>query len=460
MANESDAPHPSIDKYARHVNPAFVKLLGVFGYGRVFVRARDCVLVDHQGREYLDFLAGFGSLNLGHNHPRVVERLREFLLEGAPSIMHVGPSVHAAELAEQLALVAGAPLQVTLFSSSGAEAVEAGMKLARAATGRRYFLSCKGGYHGLSFGTLSIAGDPRMKKSFPPLMQECDEIPFGELDALEKEMAARKYAAFIVEPIQGEGGVNLAPPGYLRRAQEICRRQGALMILDEVQTGMGRTGKTFAFEHEGFVPDVLVLAKALGAGMLPIGATLTTKELHGKAYGSMDKFDLHGATFAGNALSCVAALAGLQVLTEERLADNAAARGEQLLTGLKKRLDGHPLVRDVRGRGLLVAIELGGMQEKGFLGRIASSLTDVVSKKVFGQWLALRLLEEGILCQPASQQWNVLKLEPPLTVTAAQVDRVVHSIASILERYRELGPLMKDVAERMGKQFLAGNPFG
>ncbi|HEV2864381.1 MAG TPA: aminotransferase class III-fold pyridoxal phosphate-dependent enzyme [Pyrinomonadaceae bacterium] len=458
MSSQPVTRHPSIEKYARHVNPQFVKLLGVYGYGRVFERARDVWVWDHQGRQYLDLLAGFGSVNVGHNHPRLTERLREFLAAERMNFCHVGPAVEAAELAEALAGAAGASLRVSLFSSGGAEAVEAGMKLARAATRREGFVFCRQGFHGTSFGTLSVMGSPRLRKPFEPLLGDCRAVGFGDLDALERALSRGGVAGFVVEPVQGEGGVVTPPAGYLKEAQALCRRHGALLILDEIQTGLGRTGTMFAYEAEGFTPDVLVLAKSLSGGVAPIGATLTSEDVFGRAYGSLTRFDLHSSTFGGNAFSCVAGLETLRIVADEDLPANAAARGAQLLAGLREKLAGHPLVRDIRGRGLLVGIELGPTED-GLLNRVAPSLVGAVSQNVFGQWAALKLLERGMVCQPASQAWNVLRLEPPLTVREAEVNEAVESVAGVLGEYRGIAPLLKDVARRLGGQWQKGWAF-
>jgi putrescine aminotransferase len=444
--------------YARHVNPAFVKLLGLLGYGRLFVRAEDVWVWDHQGRRYLDFLAAFGAANLGHNHPRLLERLRRFLSEMALNLCHVGPGAHAAELAEALATRLPAPLSLSLFASSGAEAVEAGLKLARAATRRGGFLYCHGGFHGTNLGTLSVMGSDRLRRPFEPLLAGCEAIPFGDLGALQKSLATHYFAAFLVEPVLGEGGVVLPPPGYLAEAQSLCLKHGTLLVLDEVQTGLGRTGTLFAFQAEGFVPDVVVLAKALGGSLAPISVAVTSADLHKKAYGSTERFDLHSSTFAGNAFACVAALETLRTLDDEGLVANSAARGGQLLTRLRARLAGHPLVRDIRGRGLFVGVELGPT-DSGWLNRACPALVEMVARKVFGQWLAVRLLERGVICQPASQQWNVLRLEPPLTVRAEQVEEAVTAVAEVLEEYRGVVPVLKDVTVRLMRQFLSGWKF-
>ncbi len=428
---------PAVARDARPVNPAFVELLNVLGYGRLYERALDVWVWDHRGNRYLDCLAGFGTVNLGHNHPKLLQRLSQFLQTGALNHFHVGPSPYMAELAE---LLARDGLEMSLFCSSGAEAVEAGMKLARAATRRRKFVYCTGGYHGTSLGTLALMGDTRKRQAFEPSDGCSLEIPFGDLAALKQALAGREAAGFVVEPIQGEGGVRPAPPGYLEEALALCRRAGTLLILDEVQTGIGRSGTFLCAEVD---PDVRILAKALGGGIAAIGVALTSRELHKKAYGSMDRFDWHSSTFGGNSFACVAAMETLRILHDEDLAANAAARGEQLIAGLRQKLGGHPFVREIRGRGLLVGIEIGPL-DSGWLKRLAA-------RKLFGHWVSLKLLERGIVCQPAALRWDVLKVEPPLTIAAEQVDFFVDAVASIFDEYRDLPALLGDAAKRLAR---------
>ena len=443
--------HPAALKYAAHVNPAFVKLLGAYGYGRVFERASGTRLWDSDGREYLDLLAAFGVMNLGHNPPKLRERIKAILDDDAPNLCHVGIQVHTADLAERLA---HGPLTRVLFSSSGGEAIESALKLARATTKRKPLLYCTGGFHGTGFGALSVMGSKRMREPFEPLVAECFEIPFDDLPALEQALTQQRPAALIVEPIQAEAGVRVPKAGYLKRAKELCKAKGTLLVLDEVQTGIGRTGKMYAYEHEDFVPDILVLGKALGAGMVPISAALTTPEIHDRGYGRVDKFDMHSTTFSGNTFGCRIALAGLDLLNEEGLVENARERGDELLTKLRHALEGHPFVKAIEGRGLLVGLELGPTKQGLF-----DKLVEGVSKHIFGQWLAVRLLEVGIIAQPASQQWNVLKREPALTITSEEIDRVVGAIKDILADYRDLKSIVADAGKRLGTQALGGWSF-
>lgn len=440
--------HPTVDRYAKHVNPAFVKLLGVLDYGRVWIRAEGAELTDASGKVYLDFLASFGAANIGHNPPRLKAAIEQCLADKPMHLCHIGAAPHEADLAERLAGLAPDPLDRVLFASGGGEAVEAALKLARAATRRPGFVYARGGFHGTGFGTLSVMGETRMRAPFEPLLDHCREVPFGDVEALVSALDST-VAGVLLEPIQSEAGVVIPDPGAMERIAAACRNAGALLLMDEVQTGIGRTGQMFASE---VVPDVLILGKSLGGGVMPVSAAITSSEVHDRAYGSMDRFDLHSSTYGGNALGCAIAQATLDIV-EDGLLDNARARGEQLIEGLRARLDGHPFIRDIRGRGLLVGIEVGPTGT-GWQARLAAPLVRQLSKQVFGQWAAVRLLEAGIVCQPAAHAWNVLKLEPPLTVTAEQIDRAIDAIAGVFEAYPTLVPLLRDVTARVGTQAL------
>ena len=445
------AAHPVAAKYARHVNATYVEMLDALGYGRVFVRARDVWVWDDEGTRYLDLLAGFGSHNVGHNHPRLVEALNRFLADEPLNLFHAGPSPYAGELAEALASRLPSALSVCLPSNGGAEAVEAGIKLARAATRRTPIVYCNDSYHGTSLATLSVMSERRMRDPFEPLLHPCLGVPFGDIAALEGALAASPAAAFIVEPIQAEAGVVLPPAGYLAEAKRLCERHGALLILDEVQTGIGRTGTRFAFESQGMVPDILVLAKALGGGIAPIGATVTTAAVNRLAYESRERFDLHGSTFGGNSFSCVAALATLRIVDDERLAENAAERGDALIAGLRARLADHPLVRDIRGQGLLMAIEVGPAAPRSG-DASAPAWGSLPPEDVACHWIALRLLESGIVCQPAIHAANVLKIEPPLTIAASEVEHAVDVLGRIFDEGRSLPALLEQVAARISQR--------
>jgi putrescine aminotransferase len=349
-----------------------------------------------------------------------------------------------------------------MMSSTGAEAVEAAIKLARAATGRAGIVYARGGFHGLSLGTLSIMGAPRLRAPFEPLVPHTSAVPFGDVAALKKALASRRAAAFVVEPIQAEAGVILPPPGYLAEVRALCDAHGTLLVFDEVQTGLGRTGARFAFQGEGVVPDVLVLAKSLGGGIVPVGATLCSTAMYQAGYGSLDRFDAHGSTFAGNPLACAAVIATLDRIDEGGLAERAKALGARLVSRLESRIGRHPLVRTIRGRGLLVGIEVGSGASAALAGASAwmaermPRLGRLAPPPFVGQWIALRMLEAGFLCQPAAHDWDVVKLAPPLTIDEVDLDRAVDALATILDEYGGAAAVLRDVGVRMAARGVKG----
>ncbi len=422
----SDAEPTVVARYSRQVNDAFARLLGADAGARLFVRARDVRLWDAAGKEYLDGIAGPGTAMLGHNHPRMVERVRKFLGEDAPNVRSAGMPPGADELAGSLARASGGRLDACLFACRAADALDAAQRLAREVTGRPAILTVR---------SVPLSG------SFP--------VPFGDAPAFGKAFEIAPVAALIVETIPVEAGVLLPPEGYLAQAQEACRRRGALLISDETRLGMGRTGTLFACTAEKVMPDVLVIGESLGGAIAPLAAALTRRELREKAGSAVDA---HGPALAGLALGCAAGLETLAVLEQEKLAENAAVRGRELLEGLRAKLAGHSLVKGVRGRGLLVAVELGPSGE-GLVSTYAPFLVEAMSERVFGQCVALRLFERGIVCRPAAQQGNVLLIEPPLVVSSADVDRFVRTLAEVLDEYQGVGPLVVDVAARLADRF-------
>jgi putrescine aminotransferase len=448
--------------YERHVNPTFTKLLGMLGYGRIWTRAEANRVFDDAGKSYVDFLAGFGATNLGHNHPGLIAALTEALAASPIHVCHTGPTPHEARLAERLSRAAGAPFEIALLCSSGAEAVEAAIKIARAATRRAGIAYCRGGFHGLSLGTLSIMGARRLRAPFEPLLADAYAIPFGDVDALRDLLARKRIAAFVVEPIQAEAGVVMPPAGYLAAARELCTKAGTQLVFDEVQTGLGRTGSLFSFTADGVTPDILVLAKALGGGIVPVGATLCSRKLHARAYGDVDRFDCHGSTFAGNALACAAAIATLDIVEREQLSERAATLGRLLVDALSSRIGKHPLVRGIRGRGLLVGVELGTTATR-LLATVTDRLTTIAPRvgrltppPFLGQWISVRLLEAGYLCQPTAHEWDVLKIEPPLTITEAEIRAFVAALGDILDEYSSAPAVLRDVGIRMASRGVRG----
>jgi acetylornithine/succinyldiaminopimelate/putrescine aminotransferase len=412
---------------------------GKSGLLKMFVRGEGAYLFDNEGQKYLDFVAGFGALNLGHNHPSVARAVTSAVQEQAPGFTPTAVNPYATALAERLSCVAPTGLEMAFFTNSGTESVEAAIKLARAATGRTGLLSCEGSFHGKTMGSLSLTGNPSYQKPFRPLLGDCETIPFGDYEALERALASRHFAAFVVEPIQGEGGMRVPPAGYLREVQSICRSTETLLVVDEVQTGMGRTGTMFAVEHEDVHPDVLTLAKSLGGGLMPIGVMLASREAWMKAYGSVATCTLHTSTFGGGSLACAAALAAIDALEDEHLAENAAARGEQLTDGLNELCRRYRCLRQVRGRGLLMGLEferLPASLKTHWLATDPSGLAPYMGREMSQFVDAFHVLHamqtllhgHGIYTQFTRSNPQVLRVEPPLTLTESQAQEFLVAV--------------------------------
>ncbi|MEZ4361567.1 MAG: aspartate aminotransferase family protein [Kofleriaceae bacterium] len=404
-----------------HLNGKLVEALGLLGYLRNYVRAQGVHLWDAEGNSYVDFLAGYGSVPLGHNPPEIVDALREVLDASLPHFVLMAPEILPARLAERLAGLCPGQLDMAFFASSGSEAVDGALKLARAVTHRQRFAYAARAYHGSTFGAMAVTGDPRNRAMFSPLGEHV-ELPWGDLGACEAALKRRDLAAVILEPIQAEGGVRLPPPGYLAAVAELCRRYGALFILDEIQTGLGRTGALFACQDEGVVPDVLLLAKALSGGMVPASCYLTRPELWRKAYGTLDKHELHCTTFRGGPMACAAALTTIETIVEHDLAGRARMLGDVLGQELRRVTAGSKLVKEVRGRGLLWGIEVDG-----FGGGVAGALA--------AQWLVVGLLERGFVTQVCTLAPTVIRVEPSLTIEREQLLGFCGALGEVLREH-------------------------
>jgi putrescine aminotransferase len=405
------------ENYKEYVNPPLARVMKLSG-SPLEMRAHGTTIVDHTGKEYLDFAGGYGVFTLGHSHPRVVAAVREQMermsLSGKTMF-----NLPLGRLAKRLAEIAPGDLRYSFFSNSGTEAVEGALKLARAATGRKKIVATYDAFHGKTLGGLSVSGRETFQERFRPLLDHIVHVPFGDADALAP--ALDDAACFIVEPVQGEGGVNVPPRGYLRRARERCSEAGALLVVDEVQTGLGRCGAMFACELDEVVPDVMTLAKGLSGGVIPIGAYISRPGPWMEAYGKAPL--LHTSTFGGGEIACVAALTALDVLAEEHLVENALARGDQLMSGARALQRRFPeVIHDVRGRGLLVGVEL---THEGYGGTIIPEM-----------------LKAGVTAAWTLNQQRVIRLEPPLIVTGAEVERALAALGAAAETARaNLGAL-------------------
>ncbi|EKP95021.1 aminotransferase class III-fold pyridoxal phosphate-dependent enzyme [Thermaerobacter subterraneus] len=416
--------------FRQYVNPHLAELLEQIQMDKRFVRGEGCWLWDDQGRRYLDFVAAYGALPFGFNPPEIWAALEEARHRGEPSFVQPSFLNAAGELARRLIEVAPPGLRYVTFANSGAEAVEAAIKLARAATGRPRILSTDNGFHGKTFGALSATHRAAYQDAFFAPAEGFDKVPYGDLEALERALAARpgEYAAFLVEPIQGEGGIVVPPPGYLREAREVCRRHGVLFIADEVQTGLGRTGVLFACQAEGVTPDAITLAKALGGGLMPIGAVLCTEEVYTEEFATK-----HSSTFAGNTLACRAGLAALDLLTrdEQALVRHVAETGEYLRQGLLAIQRRHPrVIREVRGRGFMLGIQFG-VDREAFPGNLLGVMGE---QELLTPVIASYLLNvEGLRVAPTLNGADVIRIEPPLIATRAECDYALAAIERVVE---------------------------
>jgi ornithine--oxo-acid transaminase len=418
--------------YSEHVNPQWVRLLDLLEMNVRYERCLGSELFTADGRRILDFLSGYCVHNVGHNHPAVIAAVREELESCGPAMIQTHVAERAGELGEKLCQRAGGRLTKAFFASSGSEGVEAAIKFARAHTGRAGLLYANGAFHGLTCGALSLMGDSFWREGFGPLLPETEAIPFDNIAALEQKLAGKRFAAFIVEPIQSEAGIRVPTGEYFRAAQSLCRRYGTLLVLDEVQTGMYRTGPFLAAQHFGVDPDMVVLAKAMSGGLVPVSAVLMTEAIYDSVYGSLRRAIIHTSTFSENSLAMRAALATLEVLEHENLGQRASEAGELLRARLSEALQGYEMVRAIRGQGLLVGIDFTA--PKSLRLRIPFEAFQHIHPAMFGQIVVMRLFRDhGILTQICGNNFMVLKAAPPLVVTDAQIDEFVSAISAVVE---------------------------
>jgi ornithine--oxo-acid transaminase len=416
--------------HSKYLNEMWVRVLKTIGYDVGFTRGLGPYLWDRKGDRYIDLLSGWGVFAVGRNHPKVRDALVSVLDGEFANLVQLDVSTLAGILAQKL--IERAPwLEKVFFANSGAESIEAAIKFARAATGRPGILHCAHSFHGLTYGSLSMNGDEIFKKGFGPLLPNAREIPFDDLPALEAALASREIAAFFVEPIQGKG-VNIPADDYLIGAQALCRKYGTLFVADEIQTGLGRTGKFFAIDHHpGVEPDMIVVAKALSGGHVPVGAVLTRKWVFDKVFDRMDRAVVHGSTFSKNDLAMAAGIATLDVMKEERVVENAAEKGERLLASFRKMAENYELVSDVRGRGLMIGVEFGS--PKSLKLKATWNLLEAASSGLFGQLICIPLFKDHkVLTQVAGHANPTIKLLPPLNISDADCDWIESAFDAVI----------------------------
>ncbi len=420
----------------RYLNPQMGRILRTLGFDKVWTGGEGAHLIDADGERYLDLFGGYGVFAIGRNHPEAIAAIEQVMAARTGSLPQLGVTLLSGVLAEQLLSRAPGSVAAMVPANTGTEAVEAAIKIARAATGRPRVLYADHAFHGLTLGSLSINGNVEFREGFGPLLPGCEPVGFGDLDALEQQLARGDVAAFVVEPVQGKG-VNLPAHDYLPAAQRLCGQAGALFVCDEVQTGIGRTGRFLALEHWDLQPDMVCLAKALSGGFVPIGAVLVSRAAFDSVFDGMERAVRHGSTFGGNDLAAAAALATLRVLEREDLVARAERMGALLLDLTGPLAERFEVVTEVRGLGLMWAIEFGPPA-----GASARRLWERVERRqpgLFSQLVTVPLFHEHkIFCQVAGHRMNVIKALPALTIEEAEVRRFAaaleHTIAAA-ERY-------------------------
>ncbi len=424
-----------------YLNPQLGRIVRTLGFDKTWVRGEGAYLIDSRGDHYLDLLSGYGVFAIGRDHPEAIAAVRDTMEAHTANLPQLGVTLLNGVLAEQLLARAPGSVAAMVPANSGTEAVEAAIKIARAASERARILYAEHAFHGLTLGSLSLNGNAEFRDGFGPLLGGCDAVPFGDARALRRELARGDVAAFVVEPIQGKG-VNLPPDGYLQDAQRLCREAGALLVCDEVQTGLGRTGRFFALEHWELEPDLICVSKALSGGLVPVGAVLVSRAAFERVFDGMERAVRHGSTFGGNDLAAAAALATLRVLDTEGLVARAERLGALLLELTTPLVDRYEVVSEVRGRGLMWAIEFGA--PTGGARRSVWNAAERAQPGIFSQLIVGPLFHEHrILCQVAGHRMNVVKALPALVVEEQEIRRFAAALEDVVAR-----------AERVPRAFL------
>lgn len=426
--------------HERHLNSTLVAVQRIIGFDQVYARAEGSYLYDRAGQSYLDFLSGYSVFNIGRNHPAVKQALRDTLELDLPNMVQMDCSILSGVLAEALLKKTPSHLDAIFFCNSGAESIEGAIKFARAATGRNALISFHGAFHGLTNGALSVMGNSHFQEGFGALLNDCTLLRLGDLAALEARLAKRDVAALILEPVQGKG-LHHPADGFYNEAQQLCRRYGTLLICDEVQTGLGRTGRWWGFEHWGLEPDIITVAKSLSGGYVPVGAVITRRAIYQKVFSRLDRCVVHSSTFGRNNLAMAAGLATLQVIEEENLVERAREQGAELQRRLRELQSKHSLVKEVRGLGLMIGIEFHEPRELGL--KMGWKLLHKMEAELFGQMIVTALFtRHRILAQVAGHGLDIVKILPPLIIGPEEIDRFVSALDQVLDECRKFpGPL-------------------
>ena len=417
----SDTPELTSDTatiadFKKHVNPALASLQEFIGFDTVESEARGCIVIDSQGRRFLDCLGGYGTMSVGYSHPHVVAAVKNQLDKMAFSSRLLF-NREQTRLAKKLAEITPGDLQYCFFCNSGTEATEGAIKIARMSTGRTRLVAAVGAYHGKTMGALSVSGRDHYKTPFVPLVPECTNVPYNDIEAMQNAVDDG-VAAVLMEPIQGEAGIVVPAADYLQAVREICDRSGALLICDEVQTGLGRTGKMWGCDWSGVQPDLMTVAKALSGGCVPIGAVIGTPRVW-EIWN--DNPLIHSSTFGGNPLACAAGLAAIEVIENENLVERSAVQGEKLMSALRATQAKYPqCVKEVRGRGLMIGVQfthedVGGLAIAGLVQR------DVLAAYTLNNPTVMRF-EPPLIISDEEIEWAARAFEEAVAQTAVLVE--------------------------------------
>ena len=442
------------DLHERHLNRTLVSVQRTIGFDKVYANACGAYLFDRDGTPVLDFLSGYSVFNIGRNHPTVKRAISDALEMDLPNMVQMDCSLLSGLLAEALTQRLPSHLDAVFFCNSGTEAMEGAIKFARAATGRSGLISLDGAFHGLSMGALSLMGCEQFREGFAPYLPGCRRIALGDLKSLKAALATGDIAALIIEPVQGKG-VHFPEDDFFNRAQKLCREHGALLICDEVQTGLGRTGKWFGFEHWNLEPDIVTLAKSLSGGYVPCGAIVMRRKIYQGTFSSLTRCVVHSSTFGRNNLAMACGLATLQVIEEERLVANADRMGRLLVEKINALKAKHSAIKEARGKGLLIGIEF--QQPSEFGAKLGWAFLHTIERELFSQMIATTLLSRHqVLTQVAAHGMDAIKILPPLMIGEKEVDLFVTALDAVLEECRSFPGPVWDLGANIVRHSLQG----
>ena len=435
--------------HSRYLSPQLPHVLETLGMDRFYVRGEGSYLYDADDRRYLDLLSGFGVYALGRSHPTVMDALHQAIDADLPNLVQLDCALLPGVLAEALVARAHPGIERVFFTNSGAEAIESAIKFARCATGRPRILFGDHAFHGLTTGALSLNGGTEFRTGFGDLLPGTEMIPFGDIDALHEQLRQGDVAAVVLEPIQGKG-VNLAPEEFWPAAEELCRRFKTLLVVDEIQTGLGRTGRFFCHEHWGIRPDIITVSKALSGGFIPVGAMLCSAKVSDSVYSSMDRAVVHSSTFSTNHLAMVAGLATLHAIDEEDIVDRARRTGELFMKSLAPLIDRHEFLHEVRGKGLMIGLVFGEPTTRSL--RMRWRALEAVRTAFFSQLVVVPLFHRHrIITQVAADNVNVVKLLPPLIAGEEEVDYFVAALDDVLSSAEKGSGLFFEFGKTLAK---------